>query len=237
MDARATAVTVPKWAGVGLAAFLALVLVGSTIVPPLARGRYNRWGATDDEVGRALPGDELVPDATSSSTKAVTIEAPAALVHELVVQMGYQRAGWYGWDWFYNMTGSSDFVDGRYSTRVVPELQDVAVGDRIYINEMVGYDVVRNDADAFLLFGAMNEKGEACDPDDRAVCSTMSWAWVIEAVDEDTTRLILRIRNGGPGFGGFVDWLYANPLDLGGAIMGYKTLVGLRNTAEDLAGS
>src|SRR5262245_53973130 len=28
----------------------------------LARGRMRRWGATDEEVRRPLPGDELVPD-------------------------------------------------------------------------------------------------------------------------------------------------------------------------------
>ena len=49
------------------------------------------------------------------------------------------------WGAFYNATGSSDFVDGHYSTRIVPELQNVKVGDRININDMVAYEVVRAD--------------------------------------------------------------------------------------------
>ena len=31
------------------------------------------WGATDDEVNAALPGDELLPDPDGVSTRAITI--------------------------------------------------------------------------------------------------------------------------------------------------------------------
>jgi len=53
---------------------------------------------------------------------------------------------------------------------------------------------------------------------------------------DGTSRLILRTLAGGSQ-GAFVDWLFDNPLDFGGAIMGHKTLVGIRNTAEALAGN
>lgn len=35
------------------------------------------WGATGQEQRQALPGDELLPDATALTTHAITIEAPA----------------------------------------------------------------------------------------------------------------------------------------------------------------
>src|SRR5437868_12645469 len=43
---------------------------------------YTHWGATDDEVRRPLPGDELIPapQPLSLRTKAVTIDAPAEQV-------------------------------------------------------------------------------------------------------------------------------------------------------------
>ena len=229
-----TVLAVLVWLVLLLGVLLVAIVMGSVALPPILRGAYNRWGATDEEVARALPGDDLVPDATSASTKAITIKAPYQLVHQLVVQMGYQRAGWYGWDWFYKATKSAGFVDGGYSRRIVPELQDLAVGDTVHINAMVGYNVVVNEPGQLLLFGAMAQDGSAVAADDPSAVSLMSWAWIAESVDEKTTRLILRIRNGGPGFGGFVDWLYANPLDLGGAIMAEKTLFGIRRVAEDL---
>ena len=49
---------------------------------------YLRWGATDAEASRALPGDEIVPDAAGQETRAITIHAPptrgwASLAHLL----------------------------------------------------------------------------------------------------------------------------------------------------------
>ena len=46
---------------------------------------------------------------------------------------------------------------------------------------------------------------------------------------------MLRTRAGGASQGEFVDWLYDKPLDLGGAIFGYKTLRGIKRTAEKLS--
>jgi hypothetical protein len=39
----------------------------------------HRWGATDAEVRRAMPGDDLIPDA-ASTTRTITIAAPAEQV-------------------------------------------------------------------------------------------------------------------------------------------------------------
>ena len=41
----------------------------------LARPWHLRWGATDEEVGRPMPFDELVERPNFSSTRAITIEA------------------------------------------------------------------------------------------------------------------------------------------------------------------
>ena len=38
----------------------------------LLRARSLRWGASDEELKIALPGDELVPDADQTATRAVT---------------------------------------------------------------------------------------------------------------------------------------------------------------------
>ena len=39
-----------------------------------------RWGATDAEVARTYPGDELVPDPWVNATRAIDIDAPPAAV-------------------------------------------------------------------------------------------------------------------------------------------------------------
>src|SRR5918995_188981 len=58
----------------------------------------HRWGATDEEVHRAMPGDDLIPDA-AATTRAISIAAPAEDVWPWLVQLGYGRGGWYSYDW------------------------------------------------------------------------------------------------------------------------------------------
>jgi hypothetical protein len=83
----------------------------------------HRWGATDEEVRRPMPGDDLIPDA-DSTTRAITITAPPEQVWPWLVQLGYGRAGWYSYDWIDN--------DGQASAdHIIPELQQLQVGDQI----------------------------------------------------------------------------------------------------------
>jgi len=235
---------VALWIGIGLAALLVLVALGFALVPPLTRGFTDSWGATPAEVQMALPGDEFVASPTTASTKAIDIDASPALVYRLLLQMGYKRGGWYGWDWFYNLTGSSDFVGGKHAETIVPELQKLQMGDVIFINEAVGYQVSElspaGDAKPgwMLLQGAMGPGTKPGNVEQSPETSNMSWAWfVYPRSDGRGARLVLRTRSGGASMGPFVDWLMRNPLDFGGAVFGRKTLVGIKRTAEKLAAS
>ena len=225
------ALVVLKWAAIVLLAFVALLVLGFVLVPPLTRSFTDRWGATRAEVAATYPGDELLPVKREISTKAVTIDAPPKLVYELLVQMGQHRAGWYGWDWFYNLTKSSDFVDGHYSRRVVPELQNLRTGDKISINDMVQYRVVAAEPGRHLvLFAGSLEPGEK--PSGTWTANTM--AFVIEPLAEDRSRLILRMRADGSETG-FARWIWNGPLNFGGALFSHKTIVGLGRVAEELS--
>ena len=56
------------FAAIGTAALAAYWLI--------VRPWHLRWGATDDEVAKPLPGDELEPDPAIQMTRAITIDAP-----------------------------------------------------------------------------------------------------------------------------------------------------------------
>src|SRR3954454_22037760 len=59
---------------------------------------HIRWGASDAEVGQALPGDELVLQPQNQTTRAITIDASAASVLPWLVQMGQSRGGLYSYE-------------------------------------------------------------------------------------------------------------------------------------------
>ena len=103
------------------------VVFGGSVVVGVAlwRARYLRWGATDDELNVALPGDELVPAPDLTATRAVTVRAPAGEVWRWVAQLGQGRGGFYSYDFLENLVG----CDIHSAERVVPEWQLIAVGD------------------------------------------------------------------------------------------------------------
>lgn len=217
-----------------LVLFLGLVIAGFLIVPPATRGFTDTWGATPEEVAARLPGDGLFPARREVSTRAISIAAPPEVVYALVQQMGQHRAGWYGWDWFYDATGSSDFVDGHHSTRIVPELQNVRVGDKISINDAVAYVVVQADpGTAFVMVAGSLTSEQLAGAALPATWTENSMAWVLRPAADGGTRLILRMRADGSETG-FARWLWNGPLNFGSAVFARKTMVGIKRTAEAL---
>jgi hypothetical protein len=114
-------VTTLGWYGLLLAAF-GIVAV-SAVYRRWIQPWQHRWGATDDEVLRAMPGDHLILDA-AITTRAISIRAPSEEVWPWLVQLGFGRGGWYSYDWIDN--------DGQPSAdHIIPELQQLQVGDQI----------------------------------------------------------------------------------------------------------
>jgi hypothetical protein len=158
----------------------------------LLRPWYSRWGATDEETRRPLPGDELVPAPRAQSTWAVSIMAPPERVWPWLVQMGQDRAGFYTYEWFENRVLRLDIHN---ADRIVAEWQDVQVGDRLWfyperypIKPRSGPRVVAVEPDhALLLCHQVTEDVDTCPG---------TWQFVLGPDGENATRLILRSRSG-----------------------------------------
>ncbi|WP_299450130.1 hypothetical protein [uncultured Serinicoccus sp.] len=70
----------------------ALTVLGATgLHLVVLRPRVLTWGATADEVSRALPGDDLLPRPDLVATRAITIDAPVEAVWPWLAQMGQAR--------------------------------------------------------------------------------------------------------------------------------------------------
>ncbi len=114
---------------------LVLAALGATgvVVARLLDQWRRTWGVSPVEAMKSLPGDDLVPNAATSETRGITIDAPVSAVWPWLVQMGYGRGGWY----------SYDQIDmGRPSaTTILPELQQLAVGDLLPTHPGGGFEV------------------------------------------------------------------------------------------------
>jgi hypothetical protein len=183
----------------------ALVIVGYvTVVGPW----QHRWNATDEEVERAMPGDEILPDAPAT-TRAITVDAPAEQVWPWLVQIGYGRAGWYSYDWIDN--------DGRPSAdTIVDALQDLQVGDRILMVPDMGPEVRAVDPNRYLVSG---------DAEGGVWCLAL-----YPDGDGSRTRLVSRWRSGWKLTWATAFWLAI--ADPGAFIMERKMLYGIKERAE-----
>ena len=70
----------------------------SAVYVKVVRPWALRWGATDQEAARRLPGDGVVQRADFVATRATTIHATADQGWPWLVQIGSGRAGWYSYD-------------------------------------------------------------------------------------------------------------------------------------------
>jgi hypothetical protein len=69
-----------------------------------------------------------------SASRAIPIAAIPEEIWPWLMQLGYGRAGWYSYDWIDN-----DFQPS--ADRIVPEYQDLGVGDKILMMPEMGFVV------------------------------------------------------------------------------------------------
>ena len=154
----------------------------SIIYFPFIRPWILRMGATDEEVKMYMPGDGLVISPSTKYTQAITIDAPKEVVWAYLIQLGYKRAGWYNWDFINRMAVKEYFYENDKSAdRIIPELQNLKEGDKIYLMPQIGMDVSElKKQEYMLLTGYENDK------------YVVTWIYMVKEIDSDTTRLYVR---------------------------------------------
>jgi len=214
----------------------ALMIGGCLVLRPLLRTRYARWGATDAEVLRRLPGDERVPNPVLVQTMAVTVNASAAVVWPWVAQIGQERAGLYSYELLENIAR----CDMHNAARVEPDWE-LHVGDRVRLGPP-GYPVdavVGVERNRWLLLAGADPQTATVAPlpqPGQAAYVNYSWVFFLDEQLDGKTRLITRNRlDYAPRpFGMRVMWEWiTDPL---GFVMTRRMLLGIKERAERVRG-
>jgi len=193
-------------------------LIGTSVLASLAAAglaslvkAHKTWGVIAEDAQRELPGDDLVPEPSVVETRSLVIDAAPAAVWPWLVQMGYERGGWYSYDRL-DMKGSS-------AREIKPELQSLDVGDIVPTHPEGGFvakvvdggkalvlyldteELARQDEEAAIIERDGNDDptqaglqlartmGDSTMPDFE-----FSWAFVLEPEPDGKTRLIERFR-------------------------------------------
>ncbi|WP_148572344.1 hypothetical protein [Nocardioides caldifontis] len=115
----------------------AQVLTAAGVVAPvvdhgLVRPWLRRWGSTTEERSRVLAGDPEADKAPLfTTTRAVTVRAPAEEVWRWLVQIGRDRGGFYTYDWLENLAG----CDLHSADRIHDEWQQRTTDDPVVMSE------------------------------------------------------------------------------------------------------
>jgi hypothetical protein len=180
----------------------------------LVRPRVLNCGATSGESQRAMPGDELLPDASLQATRVVTVDAPPERIWPWLVQMGPRpRAGAYTYDWIERLLG----IDIENKERILPEYQHLEIGEFLALDNKGNGITVRDvQPERFLVL--------------QWVPARSTWTFGLYPEDGGRTRLVSRNRISGsaPLF-----WLGMIVfMELGSLIMERKMLLGIKRRAE-----
>ena len=152
---------------------------------------HRRWGATDAEVSGSMPGDDLVEDANFQTTRAIDIDAPLKAVWPWLAQIGQGRGGFYSYDLLENLMG----LDIHSADRILPEFQDLRVGDAIPIEpEGGGYTVAEIEPNHHLVLFTEGKGDSDLDTVFREANAASTWTFLLEELTGERTRLIVRWR-------------------------------------------
>jgi hypothetical protein len=182
----------------------------------IVRPRQMRWGATPEEATRTLPYDDLVPNPTWSSTRVVTVDATPEQIWPWLVQVGWGRAGYYGYDWVDN--------GGKPSAwEIMPEHQHLEKGTKFPMSPWTAMYCRDFEKPRWMLLRMGKDDGGASD--------IGSFLYYLDPVDEHRTRLMIRMRDK-------YRWFYPPVLamqlavDVGDIFFQWKHLVGIKARAE-----
>ena len=209
----------------------AILLGVHLVLGPILRPWRSKWGATDDEVRRTLPGDDLVPTPKWSYTQAITIRAPADQVWPWLAQMGQGRGGFYSYEWLENLVG----CDIHNADSVVAELQDFKVGDGIKLHpQMPAIPAALVEPGRAIVLHGDTRIGSMPVPTSNAKGDyfATTWGFYLVPRDDGTTRLITRFRSD-------YNDTFANSMMYGpplvepiSCVMQRKMLLGIQQRAE-----
>lgn len=161
---------------------IVVVLALGALYLRVVQPAYQRWGATDEETTRRLPGDDLVPNPIRVSTRAITVHAPVSAVWPWLVQIGQERGGLYSYEALENLIGCQI----TNADRIVPEWQHPRSGDRVGLGPE-GYPF-------FTVADVQYERAFILRGGDDSYTGA-SWVFAVEPVDANTTRLLVRMRS------------------------------------------
>jgi hypothetical protein len=153
---------------------LAIVMAAYLFV---ARPYQLHWGVTEEEISTPMPGDDFDTSPDFLATRAITIQGTPQEIWPWLIQMGYNRAGFYGYDLLENLGSERGLLSAEH---ILPDFQNFQVGDLVPISAVAEMEFYAIEPDQYLIWSGIDDNS--------------SLLWALQPVDGTHTRLISRFR-------------------------------------------
>jgi hypothetical protein len=205
---------------INIASWIALILILTLFYFAWFREYQMNWGATAEEVSRYMAGDEYLDNPEFNTTRAVEINATPEQIWPWIVQMGYSKAGFYGFDKLDNGGNPS-------AEHIILEYQNLKVGDSIASGEYNGelfyfLEVVEMEPNESMLWVFIETPWKGA-----------TWSWGLYRINSERTKLVSRLRKGYTfdSFQDIVMWSLSDTIEI---LMMRTTLLGIKRRAENV---
>ena len=192
---------------------------GTALYRQRLRPWLTTWGATAREVDRHFPEDDLIEPSALRATRAITIDAPAREVWRWLVQIGEDRAGFYSYSWLEQLA----LADMHNADEIHEDWQERRRGDTVWLGQRWGelgrqVAATSDPERAFVMVSPSD-----FDAIERGGRASGSWAFFLDPIDDEHTRLVVRSSGGAIGHAWF---------DIIHFVMEQKMMRGLKTRAE-----
>ena len=206
-------------------AWIVLLFILAAFYFAWIREYQMNWGATAEDVSRYMAGDELHENPRFDATRAVEINATPEQIWPWIVQIGYRKGGFYGFDKLDN---------GGYPSaeHIIPEYQNLKVGDSIPSGEYTRGELK---GELFYLLEVVE-----MEPEKSMLWVFLgtpwigaTWSWGLYRIDDKRTKLVSRLRQNYAfnSFEAIVAWSFIDTIEI---LMMRTTLLGIKRRAENI---
>jgi hypothetical protein len=228
-----------------VSAVISAIVASGAVYFLVIRPKVKAWGVDPAESELSLPGDDLVAEPTAIETRGIAIEAPTSAVWPWLVQMGYQRAGWYSYDTLDKKAANAD--------RILPEFQHLVAGEIMPTHPGGGFrvEIVEPEKSLVLYIDTelVQQQARQADTEGTTELPTpglkatgalgktafpdfaASWAFYLQSTDDGRTRLIERFRAQTPG-NGPASAVLGEIMGTGIVLMTRKQMLGIKQRVE-----
>jgi hypothetical protein len=171
-------------------------LISALFILPFSRPGLRKWGSTEEELSRELPGDELVKEVKGWYNHAITINTASANVWPWIMQLGQNKGGFYSYELLENIVGCNI----HNADEIVADFQNTVVGDRVAMSPKGAPYIVTaiDQGRTFVLRLRVNLQTQETVDIAKPLppkYQDSSWLLFLDETDKGTTRLITRSRN------------------------------------------